>query len=168
MNKVIKIILIVIIIILIAAFIGGIVYYRRILNRQHLKDEILNSPEAISFKINNFILQPRKKDFGSQLPPEFPKEIPIESGVKIEQSYGLNYQNQKQLSLVFQSEKTVLKNYDIYYDYLIKNNWNIINNHRGENISSLYASKESQKINITIFYDETSKKAKVSISVLER
>ena len=52
----------------------------------------------------------QKTDFGSELPSDFPTDIPTEEGVEVEQSYSLNYEGQKQLTIVFPSTKTV-KNY---------------------------------------------------------
>lgn len=109
-----------------------------------------------------------KIDFGNKIPLDFPQNIPLELGAKIEQSYGLDYQSQKQLTIVFLSDKTVKQNYGIYADFLKKEKWNVVNDFQSEKLSTLYASKEKQDINITIFFDEAVKKAKVSISVLNK
>ncbi len=106
--------------------------------------------------------EPQKTDFGSSLPVDFPTDIPTESGVKVEQSYGLNYAGQKQLTIVFASAKTVEENYALYDDFLTKQGWLISNKHEGQELASLYGTKENNEINVTI--SET----RVSISVLKK
>ncbi|MCK9345020.1 MAG: hypothetical protein M0P64_02755 [Candidatus Pacebacteria bacterium] len=113
--------------------------------------------------------QPVKTDFGISVPADFPADIPTEKGAKVEQSYSLNYANQKQLTIVFLSAKTVKENYNLYADFLKKQNWSVANTYEGIPVSSLYATKENNDINITISENISTPmiKSQVSISVLK-
>lgn len=114
--------------------------------------------------------EPQKTEFGAKAPSDFPVDIPIEAGVQVEQSYGLNYVGQKQLTIVFLSSKTIEENYSLYSDFLKKQNWNIVNEYKSPKLSSLYGTKESYDINVTISENTSSPSAKsqVSISVLKK
>src|SRR3989344_8644152 len=111
----------------------------------------------------------QKTDFGSELPSDFPTDIPTEEGVEVEQSYSLNYEGQKQLTIVFPSTKTVKENYTLYADFLEKQNWIVSNKYESEKLSYIYGTKESNDINVTISHDSdgVSVKSQVSISVLK-
>lgn len=111
----------------------------------------------------------QKTDFGANMPTDFPADIPVEKGIKFEQSYSLNYVGQKQLTIVFLSTKTVKENYSLYADFLKKQNWLILNKYESAKLSSLYGTKASNDINVTISEDTTtSAKSQVSISVLKK
>lgn len=114
--------------------------------------------------------EPKKTDFGTDMPTDFPTDIPIESGAKFEQSYGLNYDGQKQLSIVFLSAKTVKENYTLYADFLKKQNWNVSNTYDNPTVSSLYGTKDNNEINVTIgeSTSNASAKSQLSISVLKK
>lgn len=114
--------------------------------------------------------EPKRTDFGTKMPTDFPTDIPVEKGVKVEQSYSLNYVGQKQLTIVFLSTKTVKENYALYADFLKKQNWSISNKYESTKLSSLYGTKESNDINITISENTTASttKSQVSISVLKK
>jgi len=114
--------------------------------------------------------EPQKTDFGTSVSSDFPTDIPIEEGVQVDQSYGLNYVEQKQLTIVFLSTKTVEDNYALYADFLEKQNWNVVNKYESTKLSSFYATKESNDINVTISGNSlaTSTKSQVSISVLKK
>lgn len=122
------------------------------------------TPSAVSTE------EPQKSDFGTNMPADFPTDIPVEEGVKVEQSYSLNYAGQKQLTIVFPSTKTVKENYALYADFLKKQNWNVSNKYESPSVSSLYAAKENNDINVTISESATtpSVKSQVSISVLKK
>lgn len=114
--------------------------------------------------------EPQKTDFGTNMPTDFPTDIPVEKGIKFEQSYSLNYVAQKQLTIVFQSTKTVKENYSLYTDFLKKQNWLILNKYESVKLSSLYGTKASNDINVTISESASgpSVKSQVSISVLKK
>jgi len=114
--------------------------------------------------------EPEKTDFDTSVPTDFPTDIPLENGAKVEQSYGLNYVGQKQLTMVFLSTKTVKENYSLYADFLKKQNRNVLNTYDSLAVSSLYSTKETNDINITISENTSSAsiKSQVSISVLKK
>lgn len=114
--------------------------------------------------------EPEKTDFGAKVPTDFPTDIPIDKGAAVQQSYGLNYIGQKQLSIVFLSTKTVKENYSLYSDFLKKQKWNILNTYESAKLSSLYGTKESNDINVTISENTSSAsiKSQVSISVMKK
>lgn len=115
--------------------------------------------------------EPVKTDFGTSAPADFPTDIPIEKGAKVEQSYGLNYAGQKQLTIVFLSNKTVKENYILYSNFLEKQNWIISNKYESAKISSLYGVKENNDINVTISESvatDATSKSNVSISILKK
>lgn len=111
----------------------------------------------------------QKTDFGSEIPNDFPTDIPIEGAAEVEQSYSLNYTGQNQLTIVFPSTKTVKENYTLYTSFLEKQQWDISNKYESKKLSSLYGTKESNDINITLSENTaTSSKSQVSISVLKK
>lgn len=120
--------------------------------------------------VTNPAEQYQKVDYGTNIPTDFPTDIPIEEGVKVEQSYGLNYVGQKQLTFVFLSSKTTEENYAIYVDFLEKQNWNVSNKYASSTVSSLYGTKGSYDINVTIHENEqnSSVRSQVSVSVLKK
>lgn len=123
------------------------------------------------FKKDTTVTQePTRTDFGTGVPADFPADIPIEEGVKAEQSYSLNYVGQKQLTIVFISTKTVKENYAFYADFLAKQGWNVSNKFESPKLSSLYGTKESNDINVTISEKklDASVKSQVSISFLKK
>ena len=112
---------------------------------------------------------PKKTDFGTSTPANFPMTIPLEKGARVEQSFNLHYFAQNQLTFVFLSTKTVKENVALYSDFLKKQNWHISNTYASTTLSSLYATKGSQDINVTISeHTATSTKSQVSISVLNK
>ncbi len=115
------------------------------------------------------IPEPKKTDFGTKAPTDFPTNIPIEQGTKVNQSYTLDYPGQKQLTIVFSSTKTIKQNYDLYSAFLKKDGWTVTNKYESATVSSLYGTKGNNEINITISTStDTQAKSQVSISVLKK
>jgi len=110
---------------------------------------------------------PEKTDFFGSVPPDFPANIPLEEGAKVEQSYSLDYGAQKQLTYVFDSKKTSKENYSLYADFFESDDWGVLNTHEGETVSALYASKDNFDINVTIS-KSVSGNTQVSISVANK
>lgn len=127
------------------------------------------SPQPIT-QTEQAAQEPQKTDFGTNMPTDFPTDIPVEKGTKVEQSYSLNYAGQKQLTIVFLSAKTVKENYTLYADFLKEKNWNMVNNYESPKLSSLYGTKESNDINVTISESAPAPlvKSQVSISILKK
>lgn len=112
----------------------------------------------------------QKVEFGEIIPVDFPSGIPIETDVLPSQSYALNYSNQKQLTVVFDSTKTISQNYALYKNFLKQDGWIIKNSYEDAKISFLYGIKGDSDINITI-NTKTSLPAassQVSISLLKK
>ena len=63
-----------------------------------------------------------------------------------------------------------MENYALYTDFLKKENWTVSNKYENSKVSSLYATKESNDINVTISENTSaiSTKSQVSISVLKK
>lgn len=129
-----------------------------------------NTPAQSIAQIEQTPQEPQKTDFGTSMPTDFPTDIPVEKGTKVEQSYSLNYAGQKQLTIVFLSAKTVKENYTLYADFLKEKNWNMVNNYESPKLSSLYGTKESNDINVTISENDSTLlvKSQVSISILKK
>lgn len=117
---------------------------------------------------------PKKIEFGTDKPVDFPTNIPVEKGIKFQQSYSLDYPGQKQLTIVFWSVKTAKENYSLYSDFLKKQNWSILNIYQdaytNPKRTSLYGTKENNDINVTINSNSSSipMKSQVSISILKK
>lgn len=113
-----------------------------------------------------------KKNFEGNLPPIFLSEIPLEKGILLEQSYGLEYASETQSSIEFYSIKTVKENLVLYTIFLDKEKWRTVSFFQSEKLSSLYAKKENKDIGITISKATSSVNAavrsKVSINFLQK
>lgn len=112
-----------------------------------------------------------RTDFGDRLPPNFLENIPIEEGVKIEQSQELDYSEKKQSTVIFQSKKTAKENYDIYTTFLNKDNWNISQKYEDEKALFLYALKANDEINVAILVineSASTNKSLVSLSIFHK
>ena len=111
-----------------------------------------------------------KSEFKNSTPSDFIKEIPLPKDVSFEQSYGLQYESAKQLTVVFATTKTRKENFELYKNFLSNNKWTVKNNIESKSISSMYAVKENNDINITIsdLVNDKTNKSQVSISVLRR
>lgn len=133
------------------------------------KQSVDNVAQPLAEQTTEKQIDMQKTDFGSEMPNDFPTDIPLEEGAEVEQSYSLNITGQNQLTIVFLSTKTIKENYTLYASFLEKQQWNISNKYESEKLSSLYGAKESNDINITISEDTaTGSKSQVSISVLKK
>src|SRR3990167_221186 len=155
-----------IILVIIAAVIFLSIYWRHY--QKSSKNFQVQSLMQVELEAQPKVYKPAKTDFGNKIPPDFIQEIPIEKKAKIEQSYSFDYSGQKQLTIVFESEKTIEQNRKIYSDFLANNQWSVVNNYFDKKIASLYGLKENKEINVTISFDELAKKTNVSISILEK
>ena len=130
---------------------------------------VINPPQEVTTSVET-TTEPKKTEFGTTVPEDFPTNIPLPEGVAMTQSYSLEYPDQKQLTAVFVSQATVKQNYDLYKNFLEKENWILTNTHESESISSLYGTKDNSDMNITITASETepTTSSNVSISVLKK
>jgi len=124
-------------------------------------------PASVPVVTEVVVDEPRKTDFGTTLPTDFPTTIPLEAGVLMNQSYSRDYPEQKQLTAVFTSKDEMKKNYDLYADFLKQDRWVMMNTYEGEGVSSLYAAKEKDEINVTVSAGAAGG-SEVSISVLKK
>lgn len=163
-RPMLKWLLLLLLVMLIAFILIGASQYRQIIDEQSQSQAVPQTttpPEPVP----DF----QRVDFGTNVPEDFPTDIPIETGSNVEQSYGLSYVGQKQLTIVFLSTKTVAENYTLYTDFLKEPDWIVSNKYESPTLSSLYGTKENNDINITISEDtETGSKSQVSISVLKK
>jgi len=98
----------------------------------------------------------------NELPPDFPSNIPIENGSKMTQGDSKDYGDQKQLTIVFNTAKTIEQNFTLYSDFLGGDGWSMRNKYKDKNIASLYGTKQGSNINITISTEQ------VSIAILKK
>lgn len=110
--------------------------------------------------------EPQRTDFGQTVPSDFPIDIKIEKGIVPDQNYRLDYGDREQSTMVFSSGKTVKETYDGYLGMLEKDGWNISNKYEGEAVSSIYGTKGTIDINVTLSVDASG--SRVSISILEQ
>ncbi|HEX8994330.1 MAG TPA: hypothetical protein VF803_03700 [Candidatus Paceibacterota bacterium] len=112
---------------------------------------------------------PLRTDFGSTTPTGFPADIPVERGTTLMQSYSLSYVGKNQLSISFDSVKTVEENYELYESYLSGAGFSITNTYRSAALASLYGVSTTTEINVTIRESAgTLAKSQVNIGVLEK
>ncbi len=117
--------------------------------------------------VEGIVDEPPRTDFGTKTPDDFPTNIPLESGIMMNQSYSLDYPGQKQLTAVFASKETVKKNYDLYRDFFQKEGWIVSNKYESGKLASLYALKDQNEMNVTVGASEANG-SEVSISVLKK
>lgn len=103
-------------------------------------------------------------------PTDLLATFPIEAGAEVDQSYSLDYDEQKQHTVVFQSTKTVAENYSLYTNFLKEQNWNPVTRHETPKSSSLYGTKEGVYINVFITekISTSSVKSLVSVNILKQ
>jgi len=111
-------------------------------------------------------VEPKKTEFGTVAPQDFPRELLSEVITPLEQSYVLEYPSQKQQTIVFESTRSLEENQRIYTEYLQNNGWSITTDSFDEKTIFFYALKESTELSILVYFDESIAKNKISISVL--
>lgn len=146
---------------------GG--YYLQQKNKLATPDLQINPPALEIEKIPKEVKipEPERSDFGTNIPSEFPSDILIEKDAVVQQSYSLTYEGQKQLSIVFVSQKTVKENFNLYRDFLEKQAWRVVNEYESETLSSLYGNREKNDINVTISGNSPTE-SQISISILKK
>jgi hypothetical protein len=127
--------------------------------------QIKDSLVSVLVATTTEVVQNKKINFGTNLPPYFPTGIPIENGVILEQSYGFYYAGQKQVTVVFASTKTVEDNFSLYSTFFTKNGWVTSNQYIANGISTMYVTKGNTELNLVIS-SSTLNKTQVSLSLL--
>lgn len=97
-------------------------------------------------------------------PSNLPQGLFIGEGAPLEQSYTLNYPDQRQSTIVFGSEKTITEIQELYTKYLVGNQWMIPSNSVDQNMVAFYVKKKNAAINIVAVSRDG--KTQVSISML--
>lgn len=84
-------------------------------------------------------------------PKDFPAGIPIEN-LDIIESATTNYpsQNAKQLSVSYQSSKTVAQKYAEYKDYMTKAGYTLTEGGTGANLKAVFGSKENENLSVVV------------------
>lgn len=108
--------------------------------------------------------EPLRTELGTVAPSDLPQDLFTGEGTPLEQSYTLDYPDQKQSTIVFESGKTITETQDIYTNYLVSNQWMISSNSVDQNTVAFYAKKENTAINIVAVSRDD--KTQVSISML--
>lgn len=97
----------------------------------------------------------------------FPKSLILEKGISIEQSYSINYQGGAVIQPVVKyiSEKSMGDNVNEFKNYLTQNGWTITHE-ANPNLAITFfsATKQSEKVNITLAVDRISQKITVTIA----
>lgn len=142
----------ILLIILTALMVGVILFVTVKFGREYLSNsmETMTGVPSKDADTPKSFPEPAKIEFVDRFPTDFPADIPVEKEFKLTQSYTLDYPDQKQLSIVFPSMKTVKENFAFYSDYVKKEGWTIVNQEEGDSLSFLYATKEGMEMNITI------------------
>jgi len=113
--------------------------------------------------------EPKKVDFGKNMPEEFLDTLPLEESREVKQSYGLYYPRERQSTYVFASKKSVADNAKLYADFLRKERFVIMNREATTDRSFFYAVGQSTEINVTVSKDVSNPdQSEVSISVLQK
>lgn len=123
-------------------------------------------------------LVPRGPEVGKEVPKVipaesgslvsgFPSELILEKGVTVKESYAVNYAGAgiSQLTASYVSGQSMLKNLQMFKDYLSKNNWVI--SHDGDLASPITyftADRGAENVNITLATDKTTKAITVTIA----
>lgn len=148
-------------------FVMGIVLY----GFQYIAERTTDTlPTENSAEIQESFPVPTRTDFGTTTPGDFITDIPLEDGIEFSQSYSLEYPEQQQFTVVFDSTKSITENYSLYFNFMNEKGWGIMNGYESENVSSLYAQKDGVDINVTIAGNSTSSSTQshVSISILKK
>lgn len=117
------------------------------------------TPQALTESI-----EPLRTNFGTVAPGDLPQDLFIGEGTPLEQSYTLDYPDQKQSTIVFESGKTITEIQELYTKYLVDNQWMITSNSVDQGMVAFYAKKESADINIVAVSRDG--RTQVSISTL--
>jgi hypothetical protein len=91
----------------------------------------------------------------TRLPEGFPREIPLETGSVVVQNYnatttGSSNTVTTQSTRAFESKKSVEKNFQLYQDFFLKNDWLINTTNEGQGYKSLSAQKSGVTVRVHI------------------
>lgn len=119
---------------------------------------------------NSISVEPVRTEYSETLPPNIPEIVSPKTSTGITQSYLLDYVDQgiKQSTVVTSLEKTPLDAFKEYEPVLRSAGWVIVNTFESPELTSIYAIKSSQELNITISKADKGKGSILSISALNK
>lgn len=156
-----------IIVFLVAIFLGGAFWY---LYGMYSGPDVIQVAPVSDQQVEN-VSKPTVEEVSQELPSGFPTDIPIEAGAVFNQNYTADAEGQQQMTIVFPSKVSIKDNHVLYAAYLKEKGWTVTNSYESENLSSLYALREDNEVNVTVSAVETSTdemQSQVSISVLKK
>lgn len=115
-------------------------------------------------------LKPERVESVGVVPEGFSEEFILEENVKLSDSYTLNYNaaDNRQLTITIVSKRSMAENYAAYNKYLTEKFWILLNKVESASVSSIYAMKKNEDINVTIEPGSTEQESKVTISLLKK
>jgi hypothetical protein len=100
-----------------------------------------------------------------QLPGEFPKDFPLESGAQIMQNQNVTVAGKTQGRRQFVSAKSLDENYQIYKNYMKQTGWEIISDVNEATLKSLIGRQGNQILTVSIGKNSTSGQVIVNAAV---
>jgi len=161
---------IVIIIIVVLALVAGVVVWVSLVS----KDKQKNEPTIANIKTKTdeqqAPLKVKQNDVAvTELPKEFPSEIPMEKGAVISQNYNATAENGIfQATRVFETSLSLDHNFKIYSDFITKKDWKLVTSLNQDNIKVLSASKGKGNLQITMSENSVTKVRTVELSYSEQ
>jgi hypothetical protein len=124
-------------------------------------------PTANVNNTQNLKLQVERKDIPtSQLPPDFPAEIPMEPGSKVTQNYTAQAGDGRfQMTRAFETQKSLEENFRIYQSFFQRNNWTIVSTVNQPSLKGLLARKGGLSVQVSINENAATKVKTVDITV---
>jgi hypothetical protein len=103
-----------------------------------------------------------------ELPNKFPKDFPVESGVKVDYGYNVTSDNNSQATIHFESKRTLSAIYKTYTDYLNqKNGWTVLNTLDTPSVKSISATnKQHTSVMVNMAENNLTKISQVTISFI--
>jgi hypothetical protein len=103
-----------------------------------------------------------------QLPNKFPADMPQEKGATVTQNYNVTTTDGRfQATRVFETAKTLDDNYKLYKTYFQTNGWQLSTGQDTKDLKVLVASKNDLQAQVTINYNQVTKKTTVGVTVTQ-
>lgn len=109
-------------------------------------------------------VEPKKTEYGTVAPQDFPQDFLPEVNTPLEQSYTLDYPEQRQSTIVFVSGKSITDIQKTYTDHFVNNQWEIMSNSVDTDLVAFYAKRDATEINLVATRQDVV--TQVSISVI--
>ncbi len=128
-----------------------------------------------NYQYQNVLMPPAPASFNpplvyaakGELTPGFPKELILDDGAKLSDSYSIAYDaNLKQYTATFDSQKSMKDLFALYQSYFPKNEWMITNQITKYTTSrGLYAKKNNDEIGVAIISGDNANQVVISYVV---